>query len=266
MIGVIGRMSGGKTYYAVECMLSWLLQGHIVASNVMLSCQGVTSALGVSCIFWKQLYYKLVDSPKFYHELSITAYDSWPCGSPRGSPDYDNRLCYIVLDEVSSLFDSLIHASDSSVQKVATWARHTRKRGQEVYLIMQFASELHKRLRNHVTGYVLCTNSSDIRVPVVGLKLPWFLRGLSIRTQLLPDGETPTSYNDWVRFRPEIYHAYNTAQIVVGPKELPLAPMRVRPDLSYRRYRQSYDLFLATLGFSTLFIIAGVCYAILSFT
>ena len=130
MVGIIGHMSGGKSYFAVEQMLKWLFSGHVVCSNIFLNCQAVTSYLGVPCVQWKRLYFRLVDNPSRYHDLCISDYDSFPTGSPRGSSDYDSRLVYLVFDEVSSIFDSMVHASDSSIQKVATWARHTHKPGQ----------------------------------------------------------------------------------------------------------------------------------------
>lgn len=133
MIGVIGYMSGGKSYFAVEHMLSRMREGHLVASNIVLNCQAVSDYLAIPCIWWKQLYYWLCDNPKGYHHLSVDDYESYPHGSPRGSKTYNQDICYIYLDEASSIFDSMTHSSDASIKKVATWCRHTEKRGQILF-------------------------------------------------------------------------------------------------------------------------------------
>lgn len=232
MVGIIGRMSGGKTYFAVELMLGALATGHCVVTNVILNCQAVSSFLGVPCVQWKRLYFRLVESnPKGFNVLLQSDYDSFPTGSPRGTPSYDARLVYIVLDEVSSIFDSMIHSSDSNIQKVATWARHSHKRGQELVLIMQFANELHKRLRVHINEYVNCSNSGTWRLPLVGWRLPGPLRHFSVRSRYADDCETRIGNNSWVLFDPRIYRCYNTAQIVVGAS-VPIKPIVVDLDNS----------------------------------
>lgn len=221
MVGIIGHMSGGKSYYAVEKMLDLLGRNHTIVTNITLNCQAVTSYLCVPCVLWKRLYYFLSDDERElalnkYHVLDLRQYDSYPCGSPRGSANYDQELVYVFLDEASSVFDSMITAASSDIVKVATWARHTRKRGIEVVLLMQFPSELNKRLRVHIVEYVHCNNSNNIRIPVIGMGLPAAIRNMSIRQRYASDLVTPIGDASWVRFRPEIYRCYNTAQIVVG--------------------------------------------------
>lgn len=257
MIGIIGHMSGGKTYFAVEQILKFLFYGHPVVTNIRLQCRYVSDYLGIPCIQWKQLYFYLCDKPSKYHELQISSYESYPTGSPRGSSDYDLRLCYIVLDEVSSIFDSMIHASDSNIQKVATWARHTRKRGQELLLVMQFASELHKRLRVHITEYISCNNSNNLRIPLLGTGLPWFMRNMSVRQRFLSDLETPIGVSEWFVFRPEVYRCYNTAQIVVGQNNS-IRPLVVDVDKSLFLYRLHKRLFYVASFISILLLCIGL--------
>lgn len=221
MIGIVGYMSGGKSYFAVERILGLMLRNHTIVTNITLNCQAVTDYLGVSCVLWKRLYYFLTDDDNEifqhkYHWLDLRKYEQYPCGSPRGSSDYDSNMVYVFLDEASSVFDSMVTAADSNIVSVATWARHTRKRGIEVVLLMQFASELNKRLRSHIVEYITCTNSTNIKIPVVGLGLPPFLCNMSIRQRFCSDMKTPIGDAKWVRFNPKVYKCYNTAQIVVG--------------------------------------------------
>lgn len=267
MIGITGYMSGGKTYYAVEHMLGSMYSGHRVVTNISLKCQAVTKYLEIPCIWWKQLYYYLEDDPRGYHHLSLSAYELYPTGSPRGTPTYERDLVYVYLDEVSSIFDSMVHASDSSVQKVATWARHTEKRGIKIFLIMQFASELHKRLRVHITEYVACTNSSTIKIPLIGVRLPKMLRGMTIRSRYCSDGETQIGQAQWYVLRPIIYDCYTTAQIVVGCNDLsPVVPTVL--DLSSREDLHATRLlvfvfflyFVVTVCASVVYLIRGGWY------
>lgn len=81
MIGIVGHMSGGKTYFAVEKILGWLLTGHCVATNIVLNCQAVTSYLGVPCVVWKRLYFFITEKPSKYHEIDQSDYYNYPTGS-----------------------------------------------------------------------------------------------------------------------------------------------------------------------------------------
>lgn len=230
MIGITGYMSGGKSYTSVRFMLAYLKQGQIVVTNIRLNIPAVTKYLDIPCVLWMQQYYLLTDTlSDQYHHIFQGDYNSYPVGSPRGS---QNPLkVYIFLDEVSSIFDSMIHTSDAGIQAVATWARHSEKRGQLLYLIMQFSSELHKRLRIHITEYIHCTNTSNLTIPLVGCHLPKFLHNLIILQHVLADGETVIGHSEWFSLNPSIYKCYNTSQIVVGHHtSADIIPHFVRPN------------------------------------
>lgn len=262
MIGVTGYMSGGKSYFAVEHMLGQMFRGHRVVTNIKLCCQAVTEYLEIPCIVWKQLYYFLSDSPAGYHQLLISDYSSYPSGSPRGSPTYERDIVFVYLDEVSSIFDSMVHASDGGIQAVATWARHTEKRGIRIFLIMQFASELHKRLRVHITEYIACTNSSTVKLPLVGFGLPRFLQGMTIRSRYLPDGETQIGRAQWFQMRPIIYRCYKTAQIVVGASDIvPYVPVSI--DYGFHRDRTFLRLSFLFLVLHFLILLGGFLWVVI---
>lgn len=264
MIGITGNMSGGKTYTAVEILLSFLAKSHIVCSNIKLNCRGVTNYLLTPCVFWKQFVYLLENEEDFtgnYHCIALHDYNNYPCGSPRGSEDYEQRKVYIFLDEISSVFDSMISSADGGIQAVAAWVRHSEKRGQMIYLIMQFSSELHKRLRNHITEYLHCTNSSNILIPFTGLHLPSFLRGKIIRTHYMADGETLVGRNHWFNLEPKIYKCYNTGQIVVGHKTSDILPMRFEIDSSER----DYHFFIRGVIILCLIIVTSFMFSFLFF-
>lgn len=219
MIAYIGNMSGGKTYTAMRDLLYRLSNNHIIVTNIKLNCQGVTEYLSTPCVFWKKNYFFLSeddDELKKFQTIKISEYEKFPIGSLRGSKDYEASKVYIYLDEISSVFDAMTSSNSQKIQQLAIWARHTEKRGQIVSLIMQFPSELHKRLRNHVTEYIACINSSKIRIPFLKTKLPWFLRGLIINTIYSSDGETIIGNSTWHSLDSRVYHCYYTGQIVYG--------------------------------------------------
>lgn len=244
MIGITGNMSGGKTYTAVEIMLLRLRSSHRIVTNVKLNCRGVTNYLRVPCVFWKKYYFYLENDDEIsgnYNCIPLKDYNNYPQGSRRGSADYEARKVFIFFDEISSVFDSMISASDGGVQAVATWARHSEKRGQMVYLIMQFASELHKRLRVHITEYIHCTNSASVLIPFTGLHLPKMFHGQIIRTHYMADAETRVGDNSWNKLNPDVYCCYSTGQIVIGHKTediLPPLPVLDNTDLILMFYKR----------------------------
>lgn len=213
MLAFIGHMSGGKTYTAVRHMLDNLKHCDVVCSNIELKCRGVSDYLSVPCVLWKQNYYQLSESPtKPYHNLNLYDYDSYPIGDLRG---HGNRKVFIYFDEASSLWDSIEHSGNSSIKSVAIWVRHSRKRGQEIFFIAQFASELHKRLRNHIQEFMTCVNSAAVRLPVIRCRLPSFLRCFIINT-VVNDKDEILVASTWSKIDSRIYQCYDTAQIVVG--------------------------------------------------
>lgn len=255
MIGIIGYMSGGKSYTAVEMMLSKMYHGHTCVSNIRLNCRPVTDYLGLPCVIWKRLYYRLsLDKEDLapYHGIMSDDYENYPAGSPRGSSTYERDKVFIFLDEISSIFDSMISAADGGVKSVAAWARHTEKRGQILYLIMQFPSELHKRLRVHITQYVQCINTSSVRIPLLGTGLPWFLHGYIIRLDYMPDLETQIGAATWGRYKPKVFKCYNTSQIVVGHQQSSFNLSR--PDLSDKLKIEFYQRLLVL----AIFLVLGV--------
>lgn len=263
MTGIIGYMSGGKTYSAVQLMLGFLSHDHIICTNVLLNCKAVTNYLDIPCVLWKQRYYIISETTGYYHYLKVSDYEKYPCGSPRGSSDYFKNAVYIFIDEVSSIFDSMASSSSEGIQQVATWARHTEKRGQFLYLIMQFPSELHKRLRNHITTYIECTNTASVKIPFLGCGLPSFFHGWIIRRQLMPDLETVLGSAQWSRLDKRIYSCYNTGQIVVGAPLQSSVKRPINEKLILYRKRIEYFTRLSTVMIFLwiLVLVIGVCYA-----
>lgn len=218
MIGIIGNMSGGKSYSAVRIILDAFQGGHVVVTNIELDISACADYLGCAYADLRPFYWRIRDDDDDLGEYEVHAsdYESWPAGSLRGTSTYESDLVLIVLDEASSIFDAMTSGASAEIKKVASWARHTEKRGQMVYLIMQFENELHKRLRNHITQYIFCKNMSKVVVPIIRCHLPKSLFGFITQIHLMPDGETTLGTPDFVPLDSRVFRCYRTAQIVVG--------------------------------------------------
>lgn len=266
MIGIVGNMSGGKTYSAVHDMLQRIREGHIVVTNIELNPAGVSDYLGVDESVWIQQYFRLVDDEDAdlsRHLLSSSDYESWPCGSPRGSSTYDRDMVYIYLDEVSSIFDAMTSGASESIKKVASWARHTEKRGQMLFLIMQFENELHKRLRVHITEYIFCRNMSQVKMPIFRFRLPKSLFNFVAQIHLLPDGETTLGSPNFLPLDPRVFACYRTAQIVVGSSSFsPHSDVEFDGDVEVLRSSLRFLVF----GFVIFVLTSGICYACCCFS
>lgn len=250
-------MSGGKTYTAVEYALKNLADNQVVCSNIRLKCRGVTAYLSVPCVFWKRNYYYLTEQPKGYHDLDISDYDNYPVGSFRGSGG--SKKVFIYYDEVTSVFDSLTSGSDARIKEVATWARQTEKRGQFLYLIMQFTNELHKRLRSHITEYITCVNTANIRLPFIKCRLPSFMRHYILRSTFGPDGETRITSAVWFYIDSRIFSCYDTGQIVFGSKVYPVGEF-YKLDFSFALYKSRLRGLICLLILNILVCSGFMCW------
>lgn len=246
MIGIVGNMSGGKSYSAVLDILNRVREGHVIVTNIELNLEACGDYLGIDPVQLRPFVWRIVDDDVEDlgdYQVRASDYDSWPCGSPRGSPTYERDLVYIYLDEVSSIFDAMTSGAAESIKSVAAWARHTEKRGQILYLIMQFENELHKRLRVHITEYIYCKNMSRVTIPVLRCHLPRALFNFIAQIHLMPDGETSLGSPGIVPLDKRVFACYKTAQIVVGSQSS-FRPPEADISLDFQEAAETRNLFL----------------------
>lgn len=161
--GIYGHLGGGKSLTAVEIMHYALTRlGAQVTSNIRL--RGLPPETLVR-------YHYIDDFATLGDEKDENGgYWALPCGSPRGSGGTDRSV--IVIDEVAEFFDQY---SSSSVQlkRFTSWLRHSSKRGQWVFLIVQQPEFIAKALRKLINQWIMCDDLDQYRIPVVRLKLPF---------------------------------------------------------------------------------------------
>lgn len=151
--GIYGALGGGKTITSVEIALWALRNGWKVTSNVEL----------------KNLPENLVSQYTYIPDFERIDFWALPCGAPRGSSD-DFRSVVIV-DECAEFFDQF--SSTSPILKsFLSWLRHSSKRGQLVFLIVQQPEFLAKSLRLVINKWIVCLDLDSFHLPIIRLKLP----------------------------------------------------------------------------------------------
>lgn len=155
--GVYGNLGGGKTLTAVELMISSLSFGWDVISNVRL----FVDRLPKSCRRGKYTY---------LDDFNGVDWWSLPTGAPRGSNDPFRVV--IVIDECAEFFDQ--YSSTSPVLKsFLSWLRHSSKRGQYVFAIVQKPEFLAKSLRLLINKWIVCNDMYQMRVPWLRIRPPF---------------------------------------------------------------------------------------------
>lgn len=160
--GIYGHLGGGKTLTAVEIMVDFLRRGFPVVSNVSL--RGVENLRG---------------KYQFIEDFSTVDFWSLPCGAPRGTSSPLRSA--IAIDEAAEMLDQ--YSSNSPFTKsFLSWLRHSSKRGQFVFLIIQRPEFLVKSARLLVNRWILCDDLAQWRMPFLRIHVPFmsgFVRRLA---------------------------------------------------------------------------------------
>lgn len=155
--GIYGHLGGGKSLTAVELSLNFLRLGWSVTSNILIRTK----------------------SPKYRFIEDFQDVDFWslPCGAPRGSDNPYRSV--IVVDECAEFFDQ--YSSNSPYLKsFLSWLRHSSKRGQFVFLIVQKPEFISKSLRLLINKWIVCDDMEQFRLPYFKCRIP-FTRGYVAR-------------------------------------------------------------------------------------
>lgn len=187
--GIYGHLGGGKSLTAVELSLNFLRLGWSVTSNILIRSK----------------------SPKYRFIEDFQDVDFWslPCGAPRGSDDPYRSV--IVVDECAEFFDQ--YSSNSPyLKQFLSWLRHSSKRGQFVFLIVQKPEFISKSLRLLINKWIVCDDMEQFRLPYFKCRIP-FTKGYVARRifdrygNLLSRGFNFASKSDIGRF-------YDTSQSI----------------------------------------------------
>lgn len=211
--GIYGHLGGGKSLTAVEIMLYFLQKGHSVVSNIQLK------------------HHPHPERFTFVEDFAQVDWWKLPCGAPRGSPD-PYRVA-IVIDECAEFFDQYSGAS-YQVKQFLSWLRHSSKRGQFVFAIVQKPEFIAKPLRLLINKWIMCDDMEQFRVPFLRIKLP-FLAQYVRRLMFDRYGNCisrGTNFADKV----QIGYYYNTAQsIALAGRENDYSASNDTPPVPYGR-------------------------------
>lgn len=148
--GIYGHLGGGKSLTAVEIALWALSLGWSVTSNINIR----------------------TSSDRFHFIEEFNGIDFWslPCGAHRGSPDSFRSV--IIIDECAEFFDQF-SSSSPVLKQFLSWLRHSSKRGQFVFLIVQKPEFIAKSLRLLINRWIVCDDMEQFRLPVFKCRIPF---------------------------------------------------------------------------------------------
>lgn len=152
--GIYGHLGGGKSLTAVEISLWALSLGWSVTSNI-------------------KLFRLSSDQESRYTYLEdFEGVDFWslPCGAPRGTPSFFRSV--IIIDECAEFFDQF-SSSSPVLKSFLSWLRHSSKRGQFVFLIVQKPEFIAKSLRLLINRWIICDDMYQFRLPVFKVRIPF---------------------------------------------------------------------------------------------
>lgn len=244
---VEGKLGTGKTKFAVWRAKLALLEGRRVASNVDLH-------LGDLLPRRASRYVRLPDKP--------TDFDLDAAG--HGNPDsYDeDRNGVMILDELGTWLNARSF-QDKSRAGLIDWLIHARKKGWDVYLIVQDAGMIDRQVREALIEYQCrCLRLDKVKIPGVSfvagvvrdlaqvlfpaswcvrLKVQrWgYLPRMHLVTARVGTGQTAVVAERWMYRGDELHKGYDTRQAFSssyphGAHSVWVQPLPARPSLGAR--------------------------------
>ena len=201
---VEGKLGTGKTKFCVWRAQEAIRQGRRVASNVDLFMDKLTPER-------RATYIRVPDKP--------TAFDLEAIGS--GNPEsYDeDRNGILILDELGTWLNSRSFG-DKERAGLIDWLIHARKKGWDVYLIVQDQGMIDKQVRESLIEYQCrCIRLDKIKIPVVGSILGAFHKKLKylprmhVTTARVGYGQNAIVAERWTYRGDDLHEAYDTRQV-----------------------------------------------------
>ncbi|EGC1287230.1 assembly protein [Salmonella enterica] len=255
---------GGKSLYAVDVIQKKIVQGCIVATNLNLKPHNFPQ---VGRMAKSPKIIRLPDKPTIADLVSIGL----------GNTSYDESMNGIlVLDECGTWFNARTW-NDKSRSDVIDWLLHSRKKGWDVYFIIQHAKMLDKQalmgLGEHV---IFCKRMDRIAIPVIGFLFEQFLSSKiklpKLHLAITKYGASGTSLivNRFFYRGHNLYQAYDTKQEFTDNYDTPayglLPPYITHGQFSVKHDREYY-MRLTKIYFKRLsrpiafFVGVGLCFA-----
>lgn len=238
---VEGRLGTGKTKFAVMMAREALMAGRRVASNVDLYTDKLIPTKRSS-------YIRIPDKP--------TPADLEAIG--HGSPDdpyNEDAYGVMILDELGTWLNSRTF-QDKSRAGVIDFLIHARKKGWNVFLLVQDSGMIDRQVREALIEYQCrATRMDKVRIPFVGwflasLHKPWgyFPKFHVVTAKLMVDGQSVMVADRWAFRGHDLHAGYDTLQAFSS--DYPHGPHTVLPPWDHvpgQTLRQKIDALLAKI-------------------
>lgn len=204
---VTGKLGGGKTKFAVWRAQEAFLEGRAVASNVDLFLEHLVPNKRTAS------YWRVPDKP------TAADLDALPHGNPDSYDESLNGL--LILDELGTWLNARNY-QDKGRQEVIDWLIHARKKGWDVYLIVQSPEIIDKQIRAAIAEYVIrCRQLNKVRIPFIGKLLGFmhhrwgFLPRCHVAACRLADDSSGFVIDRWMYRGDDLHKGYDTRQVFV---------------------------------------------------
>jgi len=201
---VEGKLGTGKTKFCVWRAQEAIRAGRRVASNVDLYMDKLTPERRAN-------YIRIPDKPSAFDLDAIGP------GNPESYNEDKNGV--LILDELGTWLNAR-NFSDKDRAGLIDWLIHARKKGWDVYLIVQDAGMIDKQVRESLIEYQCrCIRLDKIKIPLVGWILgifyaKWaYLPRMHITTARVGYGVNAIVAERWTYKGDDLHAAYDTRQI-----------------------------------------------------
>lgn len=204
-----GKKGAGKSITAVGRIRDYLRRGRVVATNLDLNLENLISPHDREC-----RVYRIPDQPRI-EDLEML---------PIANESYDEELNGImVFDECATWFNARSW-NDKARKPVIDWLLHARKRGWDVYYLVQDVSAIDSQARQTMMEHCVTVKRTDrLNIPGLGTLFK-LLTGYKLP---MPKGHAArVVYTDadivvdrWFMRGDELYQGYDTKQIFMHPDD-----------------------------------------------
>lgn len=200
---VQGKKGAGKSITAVGRIQEYLQRGRPVATNLDLNLEHLVSPFNRTCEV-----YRIPDQPRI-EDLEIL---------PNANDSYDEENNgALVFDECATWFNSRSW-NDKARKPVIDWLLHARKRGWDVYYLVQDVSAIDSQARETMMEHcVTCKRTDRLNIPGIGTLFKLFTghklpmpKGHAARVEYT---DTKLVVDRWFMRGDHLYQAYDTKQI-----------------------------------------------------
>ena len=206
---VTGKLGSGKSLACVARIRDALEAGKRVATNLDLNLEKLLP--------WSNRTAQVIRIPD---KPTVQDLEGIGCGNR----DYDeSKNGVIVLDELGAWLNTRSWG-DKERQPVIDWLLHSRKKGWDVYFIIQHSNMVDKQVREGLAEFIVtCKRTDRLRIPLItaafkhwGLNIrPPQIHVATVRYGLEP--EALVSDRWWYRAR-ELFAAYDTRQVFTSAR------------------------------------------------